>query len=59
MHRHRYEPVSAQQGEFAFYPGSNGTWVLFRCKKDGCLKTKVDTLNGHWTLDQLKGGEAR
>jgi len=55
MHRHRYEPVSVQHGARVIAPESNATWVLYRCRKDGCPKNTVEVFDGKWTLDEVKG----
>jgi hypothetical protein len=51
FHRHKWKTISAQQGTFE-WGGGDGTAILYRCK---CGRTKQETINGHWTLEQLTG----
>lgn len=51
-HRHKWRAVTASGVEFAIVHGV-GTIVLYVC--DECGANKTESLNGLWTLDQLKG----
>lgn len=53
MHRHKWEAVDAEQGEYTNFDGGMGTIVLYRCSH--CKKVKTEIIDGHWTLTQLTG----
>ena len=49
---HKWIPVAIHQAK---YVHGDETTILFRCER--CPAVKAETINGHWTLEQLLAGK--
>ena len=55
FHRHKYQIVATQPGMYAIMGTMRTTVVLYRCT---CGHVKPESINGNWTVEQLRGERA-
>jgi len=56
FHRHVWSVIAVKHGEYVIL-GGMGTHILKRCSV--CSKTRVETMNGVWTVSQITGVELK